>query len=216
MPKAVVIIDDDESIHIALKTTITNDLKMDVESFYSAEEFLKASFLDQGRMYLVDWDLPGMKGPDLIEMIRARDKYSPIFVISGYRETVFVTRALKSGADDFLFKPFNPEHLILKLVNAKTRTSLIRENLVSVGTKLFPEFDVVMKDGKRLKLTTREFQTFNLLYENFGEVILRDNLDNSNRSRNADFLICTLRKKIGHINYNIETIRGQGYKLIHV
>lgn len=84
------------------------------QHYGSAEAFLSNS-LPRRSIYLVDWNLPGMKGVDLIRELRAKDPFSPIFMVSGYNQREEIVIGLTAGADDYLTKPFSFEELAVRI-----------------------------------------------------------------------------------------------------
>lgn len=212
------IIEDDVSLHEGMKETIMANFDLEVESYFSGEEFFENSGVGLGKIYIVDWHLPGILGPEIVRRIRAVDKIAPVFMISGFNWQSFINQGLDSGADDYFIKPFNEEQFLKKLRNAKIKTSSILGNLMDQGVKLVDEVDMVMRNGKKARLSSREYQVFKYLYENAGEVNGRKSVvssfkDSETTERNIDFIVSSLRKKITHLDIQIETIRGQGYRI---
>lgn len=213
----VVIIEDEKSVTDMLKYLMEqNDFK--VESYSSAEDFFLTKKVHGHCIYLVDSRLPGIQGEDVIRTIRSKDKISPVFMISGNTEMLDITNSLKSGADDYVLKPFNPDHLIVKIKNATSRTALILKNLMNVGIKLLPEANSILKDGELVSLTSREFKIMSFLLESKNEIISREKMvgdfdDPEVTTRTIDVHISSLRKKLSNVNLSIETIRGQGYRI---
>lgn len=191
----------------------------EVESYKSAEDFFLSKKFHEHGIYLIDIGLPGIKGEDVIKTIRSRDKISPIFIVSGNHDLNDITRGLESGADDYLLKPFNPDHLLTKVINAKNKTALIIKNMMNVGIKLIPEANSVMRDGTALTVTSREFKIVSFLLQNENKIISREELvtefdDQEITVRTIDVHISSLRKKLDKVHLAIETVRGQGYKII--
>jgi len=191
-----------------------------VYGFNSAEEFFLAKNRPDYSIYLVDWNLPGIKGIDVVRTIRLKDKLSPIFMVSAYNRPDQIIEGLKSGADDYLTKPFNYDELLVRVTNAYEKVSSLQDNLINVGLKLIPEAHLVIRDGVTVNLTSREFVIFNHLYRNPAVASTREELINQfdkdldMTSRNIDVHIFSLRKKMGKIHISIETVWGTGYKII--
>jgi two-component system alkaline phosphatase synthesis response regulator PhoP len=217
--KSIVIIEDEKDIVESLQYLLEKN-EFDVSAFLSAEEFFSAKSRPDHCVYLVDWNLPGIKGLDIIKTIRLKDKISPIFMMSAYNKADQVIEGLESGADDYITKPFNYDELLVRVGNADRKISNLRENLINVGLKLIPEAHSVMKDGVTVSLTSREFVIFNHLHNKKGTPSTREELisefakEMEMTARNIDVHIFSLRKKLKKITIGIETVWGTGYRLV--
>lgn len=219
MKKNIVIIEDESAIVESLGFLFEkNDFT--VSSFVSAEEYFSSPNRPEHCVYLIDWNLPGIKGIDIIRTIRLKDKISPIFMMSAYNESDQIIEGLQSGADDYITKPFNYDELMVRINNAYSKVSNLQDNLMNVGLKFIPEAHSVMKDGVTVNLTSREFIIFNHLYKNQGTPSTREELinqfdkDMDMTARNIDVHIFSLRKKMSKVSINIETVWGTGYKVV--
>jgi DNA-binding response OmpR family regulator len=219
MKKNIVIIEEEKEIVDSLRYLLEKN-QFSVHPFYSAEEFFSANPRPEHCVYLVDWNLPGIKGIDIIRTIRLKDKISPIFMMSAYNKSDQIIEGLQSGADDYITKPFNYDELLVRVGNAYAKVNLLQENLMNVGLKLIPEANTVMKDGVTVNLTAREFVIFRHLYKNQTAAATREELinqfdkDMEMTSRNIDVHIFSLRKKMSKIHIGIETVWGTGYKIV--
>ncbi len=212
----VVIIEDEGHMRDML-SFLLGQHKYDVEPYTSAEDFLNNQKHHDHCIYLVDSRLPGIQGPDVIRAIRSRDKISPIFIVSAAKEEEEISKGLKAGADDYVLKPFHPEHLLTKVNNARQKAETIFENFISSGIKYIPESCTVINDGRVVTLTRKEFRLIKILHSVDGvvtrEVLLEAMDDHDTSKRNIDTHIFALRKKLKDVNMEIETIRNQGYRL---
>jgi DNA-binding response OmpR family regulator len=218
MKKSIVIIEDEKDIVESLRYLLEKH-QFEVSAFLSAEEFFLAKLRPEHCVYLIDWNLPGIKGVDIVRTIRLKDKISPIFIVSAYNKSDQVIEGLQSGADDYITKPFNYEEFLVRVENAHAKVSCLQDNLMNVGLKLIPEAHSVMKDGVTVNLTSREFIIFNHLYKNQAGASTREELINQfdkemdMTARNIDVHIFSLRKKMSKIALSIETVWGTGYKI---
>ena len=219
MNKTIVVIEDEKEIIEALKYLLErNGFK--VHPYLSAEEYFSAKDRPDQAIYLVDWNLPGIKGIDIIKTVRLKDKLSPIFMVSAYNKSEQIIEGLKAGADDYLTKPFNYDELLVRVVNAHSKVSSVQDNLMNVGLKLIPEANSIIKEGVTVNLTAREYIIFNHLYKNPSAPSTREELisqfekDLEMTARNIDVHIFSLRKKMSKINIAIETVWGTGYKIV--
>jgi two-component system, OmpR family, alkaline phosphatase synthesis response regulator PhoP len=218
MKPSIVIIDDERDITESLKLLFEEN-DYDVDTFKSAEEFFSSKRPENQCVYLIDWNLPGMQGTDIVRHIRNKDMISSVFMISAFNQSRQVLEGLESGADDYITKPFDINELMIKVQNAHAKISSLRKNLMNVGLKLIPEAHTVIKDGVAVNLTAREYIIFEHLYENLNlpqtreELINRFDNDLEMTSRNIDVHVFALRKKISKANIQIQTVWGTGYKL---
>lgn len=219
MNKFIIIIEDEKDILEPL-TYLLESNQFQVRAYTSAEEFFLAKDRPDYCLYLVDWNLPGIKGIDIIRSIRTKDKLSPIFMMSANNKPDQVIEGLRAGADDYLTKPFNYDELLVRLSNAFEKVSSLQENLMNVGLKLIPEAHSIIKDGVTVNLTSREFIIFHHLYKNQSAPSTREELisqfsnDMEMTARNIDVHIFSLRKKMSKVNIGIETVWGTGYKIV--
>ncbi len=187
--------------------------------FLNAEEFiLSFSKVKVPAYFLIDLGLPGLKGNELVKLIRFKDKLSPIFVLSGSTISADMTACLDSGADDFLIKPFNHDHLLLKLKTAQTRLTTLIDKNFHEGIRLIPEGYLIMKDDLKVKLTKREFVIMERLINQLDITHTREELTNldgpgETNDRSIDVHISSVRKKIKSLKLEIQTSRGLGYKI---
>lgn len=219
MKKSIVIIEDESDILDALKQLLERNAFI-VHGYLSAEEFFSAKDRPEHCVYLFDWNLPGIKGIDIVKTIRSKDKLSPIFMMSANNKADQIIEGLQAGADDYVTKPFNYDELLVRLDNAFNKVNSLQDNLMNVGLKLIPEAHSVMKDGVTVNLTSREFVIFHHLYKHQTNAATREELisefekDMEMTSRNIDVHIFSLRKKMSKINIGIETVWGTGYKIL--
>lgn len=109
----VAIIDDNDSLRTAIASLLRSE-GYAVESFSSAENFLKYSAWAQIRCLVLDVRLPGMSGLDLLRSLAARGSSIPTICITAQRDPDGRIRghALRVGALDLLYKPFDVEELL--------------------------------------------------------------------------------------------------------
>jgi FixJ family two-component response regulator len=103
----IFIVDDDDNMRDLL-TAILSLEGFDVVSFADGETFLKKAAGRVPVCLFLDVVMPGRSGMEILKELSARKYESPIFLISARDETPVVIEALKSGARDFLPKPFDP------------------------------------------------------------------------------------------------------------
>jgi FixJ family two-component response regulator len=114
------IIDDDESVRLAVKSLVRS-LGWMAYTFASAEEFLQSPRVDDSSCLITDLQLPGMNGVKLQSLVLARGCDMPIIFVTAFPEEQFQKRALEAGAVGFLSKPFDGQTLITLVEGALKR-----------------------------------------------------------------------------------------------
>ena len=107
----VFVVDDDRSVRSSLKFLISS-VGLEVESFDSADSFLKRKLPDVPSCLVLDVRLPGLSGLDFQRELAARNIRTPIVFITGHGDIPMTVRAMKAGAVEFLSKPFRDQDLL--------------------------------------------------------------------------------------------------------
>jgi two-component system OmpR family response regulator len=171
---------------------------------------------------IIDLMLPKLDGLALIEKIRNEGVAMPIVVLSAKRSVDDKVRCLRSGADDYLQKPFALSELMARIEAVCRRSSREAgtERLESAGIEIDLVSRVVKRDGQRIELQPREFALLELLMRNRGRALTKSQLlerlwDYSfdPQTNVVDVLVCRLRAKLDreHGPKLIHTLRGVGY-----
>ena len=113
----VFVVDDDQAIRNSLKWLIES-VGLQVETYASADEFMRSYYPGRAGCLLLDVRMPGMSGLELQEYLARNDIPIPIIIITGHGDVPMAVRAMKAGAIDFIDKPFNDELLLESIRNA--------------------------------------------------------------------------------------------------
>lgn len=116
----VAIIDDDESLRLAL-VGLVRSLGMDAQGYSSAEDFLKSGEMKRFACIISDIQMPGMSGIDLKLHLAERKCSLPMIMITGRLDPGLEEKAVAAGAAAFLRKPFEARDLIASLEKALAR-----------------------------------------------------------------------------------------------
>jgi FixJ family two-component response regulator len=122
----VFIVDDDDSMRQAL-ARLFYSVKLRVEVFASAQEFLKSERPDVPSCLVLDVRLPGLSGLEFQAELAKENIRIPIVFISGHGDIPMSVRAMKAGAMDFLVKPFRDQDLLDAVAAAIQRDQTRRE-----------------------------------------------------------------------------------------
>lgn len=216
-------VEDDPSIRdievYALRST-----GMEAQGFEDGTSFWDALQDQQPDLVILDVMLPGRNGVELLQDMKASEKFRDIPVIMATAKgTEFdKIQSLDLGADDYLVKPFGMMEMVsrVKAVLRRCQRGPNQNMLTLSGLELNLEAHTVTADGQRITLTYKEFELLRLLIAHPNKVYSRDQLYESiwgmdfvGETRTVDMHIRTLRQKLGTYGQLIETVRNVGYLL---
>jgi two-component system, OmpR family, response regulator CpxR len=174
-------------------------------------------------LVILDVMLPGIDGFEVLERLR-RFSEVPVLMLTTRGAASDRIRGLKSGADDYLPKPFEPDELFarVKSILRRIRPSLKGLSFISIGDiELDEPFRRVTRGGEAVELTGAEFSLLQLLVSRPGTTFSRQELiprvlsrQESGIDRSIDSLVSNLRRKLGPFpdgSERIRSIRGVGY-----
>jgi len=113
----VFIVDDDQAVARSLRWLIET-IRLKVETFASAQDFLDGYDLSRPGCLVLDVRMPGMSGLELQERLVAQRIQVPIIFITGHGDVQMAVRAVQAGAFDFVEKPFNDQDLLDRIQKA--------------------------------------------------------------------------------------------------
>ncbi|UTO18139.1 response regulator transcription factor [Acinetobacter sp. Z1] len=168
---------------------------------------------------LLDRGLPQASGDDILKTIRRQNMKTPVIFITAKDHVHDRVEGLDLGANDYLVKPFNLEEL-----SARVRSQLrhyhseVGQYLNFLDLQLDPQAKTLVKAGKPINLTAKEFQILYKLMQKPNHILTREQLEESLyawgdeiESNAIEVFIYQIRKKIG--GHYIKTIRGLGYRM---
>lgn len=182
------------------------------------------------QLVLLDWMLPRMDGLEVLRRIRLAAP-TPVLMLTARGEETDRVIGLEVGADDYLTKPFSIRELVARVHALLRRAELLRQTLMadraSDGSTLVrgnlvldPVAHVVTCDGRPLDLSPTEFALLHLLMRSPGRAFSRSYLLDTiwqenyiGGDRSVDNAVLRLRKKLGSIGDEIETVWGVGYRM---
>ena len=113
----VYVVDDDEAVRDSLKLLLES-VDLPCQTFASASDFLENHDPDQHSCLVTDIRMPGMSGLDLQEELNRRSSTIPVLFITGHGDVPMAVDAMKSGALDFIQKPFRDQDLLDRIHQA--------------------------------------------------------------------------------------------------
>ena len=148
----VFVVDDDPSIRKAIQGLLKS-VGLRSEAFGSAQEFLGRNTADGASCLVLDVRLPGLSGLDFQRQLADAGVMIPIIFITGHGDIPMSVRAMKSGAVEFLTKPFHDQDLLDAVQQALERDR-VRRRQESEGAELRKRYD---------ELTPREREVMQLV-----------------------------------------------------
>jgi DNA-binding response OmpR family regulator len=220
----VLVIDDDGDIR-ALVAALLERAGYEVNQASDGRDGLRAVFSDRPDLVLLDVTMPGLDGWDALERIRELTDV-PVLMLTARSEELEKVRGLKSGADDYMTKPFGRQELL-----ARVEALLRRKRRVEDKTSTVYSDDAITVEfaqrsaqsgGVDLKLTPLEFRLLSAFVRHPNQVLSREQLlelawgDSYGVSEDqVKLYVGYLRRKLGAgagAEGPIETVRGFGYR----
>jgi FixJ family two-component response regulator len=122
----VFVIDDDPSVRASIQGLLKS-ASLPSESFGTAEEFMRSKRPDGPSCLVLDVSLPGVNGLDFQRQLADAGIQIPIIFITGHGDIPMTVKAMKSGAVEFLTKPFHDQDLLDAIRQALDRDRVTRE-----------------------------------------------------------------------------------------
>ena len=220
--KSILLVDDDQRLRELLKDYL-NEKNFQVftsADFDEAKEILEFFIFD---LIILDRMMPSGDGINLIQVIKKASK-TPIIMLTAMSENNDKIDGLKTGTDDYLSKPFEPEELYFRIKNLLKLYENVNqaELLFSFGSFIYNTKTNLLKlNDKEIYLTEGENNLLLKLISNRNSTLSREELAekefDESELRKVDVGITRLRQKIEKKPKQpqyIKTIRGKGYMLI--
>lgn len=226
MADIVLIVDDDQSVQTLLHKVIrSNGLMSEIAS--SGEMALEMIRQKAYSLILLDINMNGMDGFEVVHQIRAQGLQTPIIIVSGRQEDYDTLYGLDIGADDYVTKPFNPIVLGAKIKALIRRSKGVLSNAESVIQAGPFQYNTstlrFYKNGEEIVLSSKENAIMKLFIDNTNRIFPRDMIyaliwGETIVDENAIMVyINRLRQKIeddpAKPQY-IQTVRGLGYRFV--
>src|SRR5512135_3794946 len=176
----VLIVEDEEAIATFVQTALERD-GFDARSVGDGPGALQALDSFRPDLILLDLGLPGMDGLQVCQIIRSREHYTPIIMLTSRTDDVDKIVGLEVGADDYVTKPFNARELVAR-VRAMLRLAQHGPGRRPMKHVRFDDLDIdldgrqVIVAGQPVELTPKEFDLLALLACNPGRVFGREML----------------------------------------
>ena len=222
----VLIVDDDEAVQSVLYKVISSN-GIDAQVVSSGEEALEVTRRYHFDLILLDVNMRGIDGFEVVQELRKRGVRTPIIIVSGRKEDYDTLYGLDIGADDYITKPFNPIVLGAKvkaMIRRNRGHSADSGNVITAGPFRYDTHTLrLYKNGEEIVLSSKENAMMKLFLDNINRIFSRKMIyemvwGETIVDENAIMVyINRLRQKVeddpSRPQY-IQTVRGLGYRFV--
>jgi two-component system, OmpR family, copper resistance phosphate regulon response regulator CusR len=219
----ILIVEDEPKVAEALREGLVSEGYEITLAMTGEEAFFQASS-ERFDLLLLDLMLPGRSGIEVLETLRKKGEKTPVLILTARDTIEDRIKGLDTGADDYLVKPFAFPELL-----ARVRALLRRGRPVNSETiRRLADLEIdlvvrtVLREGKPIELTLKEFDLLEYLLRNQGQLVSREMLardvwKEASRATSLDNVIdvhmARLRKKVDQdfSKKLIHTVRGVGF-----
>ena len=219
----VLLSEDDKKLGRLVKLMLEqNDIS--TEWITEGDQIFDYAMYEEYDVLILDWMMPGETGIAACKRLRNAGYQRAVLMLTARDSVEDRVAGLDAGADDYLVKPFDFSELMARLRALGRRSSQkIQQEIMELGKLTVDRTSKLLKKGGQvIQLSPREFQLFDLLLQNKGNVVPRDiildrvwGMETDVSTNNIDSYMKLLRKKLEQADGGIaiNTVRGVGYKL---
>lgn len=220
----LLLVEDERALSYALVNMFEKE-KIEVTACYDGKDGLEYALSGAYDLIILDVLMPKMNGFDVLKEIRKNKIATPVLMLTALSGEMDKVKGLDLGADDYLSKPFGFSELMARVraLLRRGQSTLAIDNRLSYGNSELDIANSILRSGdKEVQLSQKELGIVKYFFERSEfvahkeEIITRVwGLDNDFLSNNLEVYISFIRKKLAFIgaDFNIESIRGIGYKL---
>ncbi|MGE0450525.1 MAG: response regulator transcription factor [Vicinamibacterales bacterium] len=226
VPRSVLVVEDEQQMRAMLQDNLEFD-GYRVTAVGTGEEALEEMSRAAYCLVLLDVMLPGISGLEVCRRLRTQGTRVPVIMLTARTQESDRVTGLDVGADDYVSKPFSVRELL-----ARVRAQVRRDDWHGATADEFSFGDVrillrqrlVLRKGRRVPLSAREFELLRYLIAHRNEVVSREQLlrdvwgyHELSITRTVDNYVAKLRTQLEvrpHTPRYIVTVHGSGYQLI--
>lgn len=216
----ILVVEDDKTVAQYVKRGLL-EAGYQVELVGDGGEALRLASNGPYDLIVLDLRLPGRSGLEVLRTLRDRGDGVPVLVLTAQDAVDFKVQALRTGADDYVTKPFSLEELLARVEALGRRPKAITPPVLKVADLRLDTASREVKRGDRvIELTPKEYSVLEYLMRHAGRVMPRTLITEyawdyhfDPGTNIVDVVITRLRKKIDHPRDAklIHTVRGVGY-----
>ena len=218
----ILIAEDEKDLNRIISSRLQAE-QYSVDSCFDGEEALDYLASAEYDAVVLDIMMPVMDGLTVLKKMRQKNDSTPVILLTAKDSIEDRVKGLDAGANDYLVKPFAYEELSARIRVLLRKPAETPKTCYQVGDlEVHMDTHQVIRGGKEIRLSGKEFALLRYMVQNAGIVLSRDkleqhlwNFDYAGGSNVIDVYIRYLRKKIdeGHETKLLHTVRGAGYVL---
>lgn len=223
--KKILVVEDEIAISMVLKAYLERE-SFDVVQVYDGLNAIPVFEETKPDLVLLDVMLPGKEGWDILKEIRENDT-CPVIMLTALTDVDYRLSGFKSGADDYISKPFVAEEVVARVHAVLRRSSSVDtedEHVHEFGSLTIDDLSyMVHLNGEEINLTPRDLSLLVFFAKHPNQIFTREQLldqvwgmDYDGSDRAVDLAIKRIRKAIDAwpvTEGEIKTLRGLGYQL---
>ncbi len=219
----VLIVEDDKHLSELVVDWLTAE-KYSTEAVYKGTDGLERLKFYKYDVVILDWEMPGMTGPEVVRHFRDDGGTTPILMLTGKKEIEEKAEGLDAGADDYLTKPFEMKELSARLRALLRRSNFLNKTTLKAGNlTLDPVSRKVLLFDKEVDLQPKEFSLLEFLLRHpnqpFNAEAIMDRVWTASSDAAPDTVrlhVMRLRNKIDEPGKEsiIRTLHRVGYMLV--
>lgn len=176
----------------------------------NGDEAAERAFETSFDLYVLDINVPEINGFDLLEDLRNAQDNTPAIFISAMTDIAAITKGFSVGADDYLKKPFYPQELLLRI---EAKFGRLQHSIHYANIVYDPRSKTIQKQGKVLSLGDLQFLFFDILIHNIGKTIPKESFLEVMEHPSENGMRVALNKLKQITEWDIQNIRGVGYRI---
>ena len=218
---------EDDATQARIIVAMVEHAGMDCFHYTTGLDFRRRMGPESIDLLLLDWNLPGVSGIELLRELRLASSALPVIFLTGNDQEGDIVAGLQAGADDYIVKPARAAELVARI------RSLLRRSAPPAAGPFIDDVDPFHFDldrrrlslsGEVVELTDREFDLLVFLFQRRGKVVSRETLLSqvwrvgpNVATRSIDTYVSRLRKRLGlqgDSEWRLEGIYQHGYRLV--
>ena len=208
---------EDDKLFADTLIDVLEEYEYSVIHCLNGEELIAKAYESSFDIYILDINVPKLNGLDSLKNLRAKKDNTPSIFLTSYKDKETLKDCFFNGADDFLTKPCDMDELHLRIQSILKRSGKILETIKIENIEFNPKLNIIKKDGVEIHLGLKVIELFKLFYENKGNIVTKDMIQDRLWNYDEQFSEGSLRVYITKIqklfdNKKITNIKNVGYK----